>query len=137
MKAERVIFMTRVVAALVFDGDGRFMICQRPVHKTRGLLWEFVGGKVEEGESLQEALVRECREELDVTVLPEKVFMTLTHEYEDLTIELTVFETKITEGEPKKLEHCDIKFIFPSEISQYNFCEADVDVLMEIVRRYA
>ena len=130
------IYVTRVVAALVFDGDGRFMICQRPAHKKRGLLWEFVGGKVEEGESLQEALVRECREELDVSVLPEKVFMTLTHEYEDLTIELTVFETRITEGEPKMLEHCDIRYILPSEIPQYDFCGADKDVLEEIVKRY-
>ena len=53
--------MVEVVAALIFDGD-RFLICQRPAHKARGLLWEFVGGKVEPGETKQAALIRECRE---------------------------------------------------------------------------
>ena len=55
--------MTEVVAALIWHGD-RFLICQRPAHKQRGLLWEFVGGKVEPGETRQEALIRECQEEL-------------------------------------------------------------------------
>ncbi|MDD4431241.1 MAG: NUDIX domain-containing protein, partial [Bacteroidales bacterium] len=59
--------MTQVVAALIRDQD-KFMICQRPAHKARGLLWEFVGGKVEPGETREEALIRECREELGVTV---------------------------------------------------------------------
>ena len=60
--------MKEVVAALIRNGDGRFLICQRPSYKARGLLWEFVGGKVEEGESKRDALIRECKEELDVTV---------------------------------------------------------------------
>ena len=55
-----------VVAALIWRGD-RFLACQRPAHKARGLLWEFVGGKVEPGETKEEALIRECREELGVT----------------------------------------------------------------------
>lgn len=59
--------MTEVVAALIWKGN-QFMICQRPAHKARGLLWEFVGGKVEPGETKEQALVRECREELAVTV---------------------------------------------------------------------
>ena len=66
--------MTEVAAALIWDQD-RFLICQRPAHKARGLLWEFVGGKAEPGESLEQALVRECREELAVTVSPGPVFM--------------------------------------------------------------
>ena len=62
-----------VVAALIWRGD-RFLACQRPAHKARGLLWEFVGGKVEPGETKEEALVRECREELGVTVRVGEVF---------------------------------------------------------------
>jgi 8-oxo-dGTP diphosphatase len=58
--------MMEVVAALIWQGD-KFMICQRPAHKARGLLWEFVGGKVEPGETKEQALIRECREELAVT----------------------------------------------------------------------
>ena len=59
--------MVEVVAALIWDKE-RFLICQRPANKARALLWEFVGGKVEAGESLQEALIRECREELSISV---------------------------------------------------------------------
>ena len=53
--------ITEVVAALIWR-DGEFLICQRPAHKARGLLWEFVGGKVEPGETKEAALIRECRE---------------------------------------------------------------------------
>ena len=70
--------MTEVVAALIWRDD-KFMICQRPAHKTRGLLWEFVGGKVEPGETKEQALVRECREELAITLSVGDVFMDVTH----------------------------------------------------------
>ena len=82
--------MTDVAAALIWQGD-RFLICRRPAHKARGLLWEFVGGKVEPGETKAEALVRECREELDITVDVGDVYMELVHEYPDLTVRLTLF----------------------------------------------
>ncbi len=74
--------MVEVVAALIWK-NGKFMICQRPAHKARGLLWEFVGGKVEPGETKEQALVRECREELAVTVAVQEEFMSLVHEYPD------------------------------------------------------
>ena len=120
--------MTDVVAALIWEGD-RFLACQRPAHKARGLLWEFVGGKVEPGESLENALIRECREELDITVAPRDVFMEVIHEYPDLTVRLTLFNATIAEGEPQKLEHNDIQWITPSEIPNYEFCPADVEIL--------
>ena len=107
---------TEVVAALIWDG-GRFMICQRPAHKARGLLWEFVGGKVEPGETKPAALVRECREELDVEVAPGAVFM---------------FNASIRAGTPKKHEHNDIRWIPPAEIPQYDFCPADEEILRRI-----
>jgi len=127
--------MTHVVAALVRQGD-RFLICQRPAHKARGLLWEFVGGKVEPGESPRDALVRECREELAVTVQPGPVFMEVTHEYPDLTVRLTLFEAAITAGEPRLLEHNAIAWITPDEIDRYDFCPADVEILAEIKKRW-
>ncbi|MBE6813522.1 MAG: (deoxy)nucleoside triphosphate pyrophosphohydrolase [Ruminococcaceae bacterium] len=127
--------MTQVVAALIWQ-DEKFMICQRPAHKTRGLLWEFVGGKVEAGETKQEALVRECREELDVTVQVSDVFMQLVHEYPDLTIELTLFNCTIKQGSPKKLEHADIQWITPEQIERYAFCPADEEILEEIKLKY-
>lgn len=123
--------MTEVVAALIWDKD-KFMICQRPAHKARGLLWEFVGGKLEPGETKEQALIRECQEELAVTLSIGDVFMDVVHEYPDLTVHLTLFNAAILEGIPKKLEHNDIKWITLSEISNYEFCLADVEILKKI-----
>ena len=127
--------MTEVVAALIWDED-RFLACQRPAHKARGLLWEFVGGKVEAGETKEAALIRECQEELGVTVAVEDVFMEVTHEYPDLTVHLTLFNATIAEGVPQKLEHNDIKWITPSEIPNYEFCPADEEILAKICEVY-
>lgn len=102
---------TQVVAALIWRG-GKFLICQRPAHKARGLLWEFVGGKVEPGETKQQALVRECREELGIETAVGNVFMEVTHTYPDITVHLTLFHVSITQGEPQKLEHEDMRWIF-------------------------
>ena len=123
--------MTEVVAALIWDED-RFLICQRPPHKARGLLWEFVGGKVEAGEPPQEALIRECREALAVTVCPGAVFMETVHEYPDLTVHLILFHAVITEGTPQLLEHNDIRWIQTSQIDSYDFCPADVEILARL-----
>lgn len=126
--------MTEVVAALIWQGD-RFLICQRPAHKARGLMWEFVGGKVEKGETKKQALVRECEEEIGVTLSVGDVFMQLVHEYPDLTVHLTLFNATITKGVIQKLEHNDIRWIRPDEIPLYTFCPADVEILKEISAR--
>ncbi len=120
--------MTEVVAALIWDRN-KFMVCQRPAHKARGLLWEFVGGKVEPGETKEQALIRECREELAVTAAVGEVFMDVVHEYPDLTVHLTLFNASIAEGIPQKLEHNDIRWITVDEIDQYEFCPADEVIL--------
>ena len=127
--------MTEVVAALIWQAN-RFMICRRPPHKARALLWEFVGGKVEQGETLEDALVRECREELNVTLSVRDVFMDVVHEYPDLTVHLTLFNATIAEGTPKLLEHVDIQWIAPSEIPNYDFCPADEEILRKIIEVY-
>ena len=127
--------ITEVVAALIWKGD-KFMICQRPAHKARGLLWEFVGGKVEPGETKEQALIRECQEELAITLSVGDIFMDVVHEYPDLTVHLTLFNATIAKGEPQKLEHNDIQWITPSEIQNYEFCPADEEILKEITKRY-
>ena len=109
------ILMTEVAAALIWDGD-KFMICQRPAHKARGLLWEFVGGKVEPGETREQALIRECREELAITVSVGEVFMDVVHAYPDLLVHLTLFNAVIAEGTPQRLEHNDIRRITVAEM---------------------
>ena len=127
--------MVEVVAALIWQGN-KFMICQRPTHKARALLWEFVGGKVEPGETKEQALIRECREELAVTLSVGGVFMDVIHEYPDITVHLTLFNATIAEGEPQKLEHNDILWIKPSEIPNYTFCPADEEILARICEVY-
>ena len=124
--------MTEVVAALIWDGD-KFMICQRPANKARALLWEFVGGKVELGETKEQALIRECKEELDILLSVGDVFMDVIHEYPDITVRLTLFNATIDEGEPQKLEHNDIKWITPSDIPNYAFCPADEEILQKLI----
>ena len=126
--------MTQVVAALIWDAD-RFMACQRPVHKARGLLWEFVGGKVEPGETKRQALIRECREELDIVIEVEDVFMEVEHVYPDLTVCLTLFHARIVEGEPRLLEHNAIRWITVDEIDELEFCPADKEILAELKKR--
>ena len=127
--------ITEVVAALIWDGD-RFMICQRPANKARGLLWEFVGGKVEPGETREQALIRECREELDISISVGDVFMEVTHQYPDITVHLSLFHGKIAAGVPKMLEHNDIQWIMPKQIPQYDFCPADVEILGRIQKEF-
>ena len=127
--------MVQVVAALIWEQD-RFMVCQRPAHKARGLLWEFVGGKVEPGESKEDALIRECREELDVTIEVGSLFMELEHIYPDLTVHLTLFYATIKEGVPQKLEHNDIRWITVDEIDQYHFCPADDEILFQLKKQH-
>lgn len=121
-----------VVAALIREKD-RFLACQRPAHKARGLLWEFVGGKVESGETGPEALVRECWEELGVTLDVGDAVMDVTHEYPDLTVHLTLYSAVIAEGIPQKLEHNDIRWITAEEMDTIEFCPAD-QVFLDTVR---
>ena len=127
--------MVEVVAALIWEG-GKFLACQRPAHKARGLLWEFVGGKVEPGETKAQALIRECREELAVEIAVGDVFMDVIHEYPDITVHLTLFHATIAAGVPQRIEHNDIRFITPAEIPNYAFCPADEEILKRITAEY-
>ncbi len=127
--------ITQVVAALIWQG-GRFLICQRPAHKARGLKWEFVGGKVEPGETQEAALIRECREELAITLRVGDLFMAVDHVYPDITIRLSLYHAAIAEGTPQRLEHNDIRWILPGEIPQYDFCPADEEILERIQKEY-
>ena len=128
--------MIEVVAALIWDGS-RFLACQRPAHKARGLLWEFVGGKVEPGETRQQALIRECQEELAITLRVEDLFMEVIHEYPDLTVRLRLYHAAIAEGVPQLLEHHDMKWITVSEIDTLEFCPADEEILAQLKKVYS
>ena len=124
-----------VVAALIWEKD-KFLICQRPENKKRGLLWEFVGGKVEPGETMEQALQRECMEELAICMEVKDKFMEVVHEYPDMLIRLTIFHCIIPQGFPQALEHKDLAWIHPNQADTYDFCPADTDILKEIKRVY-
>ena len=120
--------MTEVVAALIRDKE-KILICQRPAHKARGLLWEFVGGKAEPGETKEQALIRECQEELAITLNVGKVLMDVIHQYPDLTVHLTLFDTTIEKGAPQLLEHHAMRWVTLEELDQYSFCPADQEII--------
>lgn len=126
--------MVEVVAALIRKGD-RFLICQRPENKSRPLLWEYVGGKVEKGETREEALIRECKEELAITVSVGSLVFDVVHEYPDITIHLSLFDAAIESGEIRLMEHRAMRWIRPQEIPDYEFCPADESINAYLLNR--
>ena len=106
--------------------DGRFLLGQRPEGKSQAGKWEFVGGKVERGESLEAALARECREELALEICNAKVRTSVTHEYPDRVVHLTLLDCEPVHGsEPVALEHQRIGWFSPEEIATLQFSPAD------------
>lgn len=123
--------MTDVVAAIIMR-EGKYLIARRPAHKARGLLWEFVGGKTEAGETREQALKRECREELGIGVRIRDVFAQVTHRYPDLAVRLTLFHAEIEEGEPQPLEHAEIRWVAAEQLPEYDFCPADEEIIQKL-----
>ncbi len=123
--------MIEVAAAIIWDKN-KLLICKRPSDKANPDLWEFAGGKVEQGETKEQALIRECREELDIKVSPKEVFMEVTHKYPDNLVHLTFFNTDYVSGTPKLLVHTDMRWITPAELDNFTFCPADKEILAKI-----
>lgn len=119
------------IAAAVICRDGRLLLCrraERPGDSCAGL-WEFPGGKREPGESLEDCLVRECREELGVQVKPLRVREQLTHIYPEITVRLTFFDAELTGGEPETRVHTALVWALPEEWDRYPVCPADRPLL--------
>lgn len=123
--------MIPVVSALIQNGK-YFLICQRPAHKERPLSWEFPGGKVEDGESPEEALRRECLEELGVELEVGQLFMETEYQYPEIKIKLALYKAQIKSGRLQKLEHEDIRWISVDEAESYDFCPADRAFIKEL-----
>lgn len=121
--------MTEVVAALI-RRDGRMLICKRPEGKKRAGRWEFPGGKPEAGETPQEALERECREELDVSIDVGELISEVRHTYPDMEVTLRLYEARI-EGrqDPRMLEHADMRWVTAAELGDFEFCDADESII--------
>jgi len=120
--------MVEVVAALIRSGN-KVLICQRSEKQSRALKWEFPGGKIEKGETPREALVRECSEELGISVSVGELVSQNTCVYPDISIRLSLYETQIERGIPLAIEHAECRFVEPAEFSSYAFCEADAPFL--------
>lgn len=120
--------MLEVSAAVIWQ-KGRVLICQRPAGKSRGLLWEFPGGKLEPGETAEQCILRECREELGVTLTAPQTLAVLCYRYPDVTVRLHFFTARIAAGEPTCKEHNALAWAAPEELAGYPFCPADAEML--------
>ena len=120
--------MRDVVAAL-FEKDGAYLVFRRPRHKARGGCFEFAGGKVEEGESHREALIRECREELGATVAVGDLFYDVVHVYPDIAIHLYLYRARADADAIRLLEHEEMRWVKSSEFDTLPFCPADQEIL--------
>ncbi len=127
--------MIKVVAAVIWK-DGKLLICQRNRNKNLAYFWEFPGGKIEAGETPQQALIRECQEELSVTIAPKEIVGVTLHAYETFSVELTFIEAEIIEGVPQKTEHEAIAWVTRAELDQYTFCPGDTEVLSIVLRKF-
>ena len=118
-----------VVGAIIKDGD-RYLVGQRAANKAQGGLWEFMGGKIEPGETPEQALARECREELDLEIENERIIDSVVHEYPEKTIRLTLISCSPKSGSmPKALEHQQIRWVTVGEMANMQICPADRDLL--------
>ena len=120
-----------VVGAIIRDGD-RYLVGQRAANKAQGGLWEFMGGKIEPGETPEQALARECREELTLEIENEHIIDSVVHEYPEKTIRLTLIECMPKPGSvPKALEHQDIRWVTRAEMDTLDFAPADQDLIQK------
>lgn len=121
--------MIEVAAAIIRNDEGQILICQRGPGGNCGFLWEFPGGKREPGETLQECVKRECKEELDINIEVGDVFAETTYRYPDKEIAFTFFEAKLLIGVPKATVHKDFEWVKSGELERFEFCPADVEVV--------
>ncbi|MBO4318754.1 MAG: (deoxy)nucleoside triphosphate pyrophosphohydrolase [Mailhella sp.] len=128
--------MTEVSAAIIFDIEGKMLICRRAPGGPCSEMWEFPGGKREKGENAEECLVRECREELGVELAVERLFMETQYAYPDREIAFSFFIARIDSGVIDLRVHSEFAWIRPEESDGYVFCPADTGILQEIRRCY-
>ena len=122
-----------VVAACI-EQNGRFLLCRRPEHKNCGGMWEFVGGKIEQGETGEKALMRECREELGIELSVGGVLAETVHTYPAYAVHLTLYAARIVRGEPVLYEHTDARWVDFEQAVQMELCPADRELLAQILK---
>lgn len=120
-----------VSAALIFHG-GRLLITQRHAKAHLGGLWEFPGGKREPGETFEQCLVREIREELGVEISVDELFEEVRHDYPEKSVHLKFFNCQLLSGEPQPLDCAAVKWVTQAELSAYEFPAADAQLLEKL-----
>lgn len=120
--------MIEVTAAIIKQGS-QILICQRPKGKSCEFLWEFPGGKIEEGETGEQCIIRECQEELGITLRVLRELTDLRYDYPNRAVHLHFYVTEILTGAPTLKEHNDLAWIAPDEVALYQFCPADAIML--------
>ena len=125
------------VAAAIIQKDEKILICQRSAGGNCAFLWEFPGGKLEPNESLEECLIRECKEELEIEISVIDIFVETTYKYPEREIGFTFYEAAIIGGELKMNVHNDMQWVFPSELVQYQFCPADLEIVEKLCKMQA
>lgn len=117
------------VVAAIIRREGKILITKRFDHAHLPGLWEFPGGKVENGETFITALQREIREELGISIGVEEEFFTVDHEYPTKSVRLHFFNCSISEGEPKPVEVADMRWVTPHDLDQFQFPPADEELI--------
>ena len=118
-----------VVGGIIRRGD-EYLLGKRPLGKSQGGHWEFIGGKIEPGETPEQALARECMEEIALPIVNAKIRTAVTHAYPDRTIHLTLIDCEPAPGaEPTALEHDALGWFTQPEMSNLDFCPADAELL--------
>jgi len=120
------------VVAAIIRKDGKILITQRldNVHLAR--LWEFPGGKVEAGESLQMALQREIQEELGIKIRVNDEFLTLDYDYPTKSVRLHFFNCTVLEGDPRPIDVADLRWVKPHALGNYRFPPADAELIAKL-----
>ena len=126
--------MTRVSAAIITNSDNEILICRRGPGGSCQFLWEFPGGKIEQGESPEECLVRECLEELEIEIEVLDLFEQTKYSYPEREIEFMFFSASLKKGVPTLNVHNSIKWVSPDMLKEYEFCPADVFVVERLAK---
>lgn len=120
------------VAAAIFEENGKIFVCKRGEGGVCAFLWEFPGGKLEMGETPKEALIRECREELEIEVEPLDLYAEFPFTYPDREIYFYFYKARIVSGTMKLNVHTDAKWVSPSEMEIADYCPADKDIIEKL-----
>ena len=124
------------IAVALIRQNGKYLIGQRPKSKPQGGYWEFPGGKQKPGESISQALIRECREELDVLIQPEGPVLTTEYQYPDRQVKLHFWDARLLEGTPKPLAQQQLVWVSPNELRSYAFCPANEEMIAFLQQRH-